>query len=59
MPASTPKSGMEKVAIVCARLLVDGEDRGIRAFIVSLGDGNQMCKGITAKYVRTSPVCMK
>ena len=52
MPTSTTKSGMDKVAIVCARLMVDDEYRGIRPFIVSLGDGSQMGKGITARYVK-------
>jgi hypothetical protein len=36
--------------MVIARLMVDGEDRGVRPFVVALGDGKQMCKGISAKY---------
>lgn len=31
-----------------AKLVVDGEDRGIRPFVVALGDGKEMCKGVTS-----------
>lgn len=37
------------VAVVIARLLVEGEDRGVRPFLVPLGDGHEMCKGVIAK----------
>ena len=44
---------MPRVAIVIARLVVNGENRGVRPFVVALGDGQQMCKGITSKYVQS------
>jgi hypothetical protein len=37
------------MALVIARLMVDREDRGVRAFVVALGDGAEMCEGVTAK----------
>jgi hypothetical protein len=43
-------AGMPRVAIVMARLIVDREDRGVRPFVVALGDGKEMCKGVTSKY---------
>jgi alkylation response protein AidB-like acyl-CoA dehydrogenase len=52
MPPTTPLAGMAKVAIVIARLMVNGEDRGVRPFIVTLGDDKQMAKGVTCKYVQ-------
>lgn len=51
MPPTGPKGRMPRVAIVMARLIVDGEDRGVRPFVVGLGDGNEMCEGVSAKYV--------
>jgi alkylation response protein AidB-like acyl-CoA dehydrogenase len=49
MPAATPISSMEKMAIVFARLQIGGKDNGIRGFIVTLNDGENMAPGITAK----------
>ncbi|PWY90684.1 acyl-CoA dehydrogenase NM domain-like protein [Aspergillus heteromorphus CBS 117.55] len=51
MPPSTPRSGLPVVAVVIARLMVDGEDRGVRPFLVSLTDGTQMCKGVVSKVL--------
>ncbi|KAI9376624.1 acyl-CoA dehydrogenase/oxidase [Aspergillus egyptiacus] len=51
MPPTTPRSGFPTVAVVMARLIVADEDRGVRPFLVPLGDGRQMCKGITAKVL--------
>ncbi|KAL4250713.1 hypothetical protein ABKN59_005494 [Abortiporus biennis] len=48
MPSTVP-AGKPTVACVIARLIVDGEDRGIRAFVVALNDGKQMCDGIVAR----------
>ncbi|KAH8093147.1 hypothetical protein BXZ70DRAFT_950310 [Cristinia sonorae] len=53
MPPTAPKGGMPRVAIVIARLMVNGENRGVRPFVVALGDGQQMCKGITSKVLPT------
>lgn len=50
MPPTTPRGGLPVVAVVFARLIVEGEDRGVRPFLVPIGDGREMCKGIIAKY---------
>lgn len=49
MPPTTPRGGLPVVAVVIARLIVEGEDRGVRPFLVPLGDGHEMCKGVIAK----------
>jgi acyl-CoA oxidase len=49
MPMTTPQEGFERVGIVFARLIVEGEDRGVRPFIVNINDGQNMCPGVTAK----------
>lgn len=46
MPASTPAFNIPKVALVMARLIVDGEDRGSRFFIVPVCDEHQMYRGV-------------
>ena len=46
IPCGTPSDG-----IVFARLLVDGEDRGVKPFLVPIHDGHSMSPGITAKFV--------
>lgn len=50
MPPTGPFGSLPRVAVVFARLVVQGEDRGVRPFLVALGDGNQMCKGVTSRY---------
>jgi acyl-CoA oxidase len=50
MPPTGPFGSIPKVAIVIARLIVHGEDRGVRPFVVTLGDGKEMAKGVCAKY---------
>ncbi|KIJ34163.1 hypothetical protein M422DRAFT_182429 [Sphaerobolus stellatus SS14] len=52
MPPTCP-FGLPCVAIVFARLIVAGEDRGIRGFVVKLHDGDEskMVLGITCKKV--------
>jgi acyl-CoA oxidase len=55
MPPTGPFGGIPKVAIVIARLIIEGEeseDRGVRPFIVTLGDGEQMAQGISARSTR-------
>lgn len=49
MPPSMPVAGLPRVAVVFAKLIVKDEDRGIRPFLVALGDGKEMCKGVTSK----------
>ncbi|KAH8701956.1 acyl-CoA dehydrogenase/oxidase [Talaromyces proteolyticus] len=53
MPPTTPVNGFPRVAVVIARLVVAGEDRGVRPFIVWLNDGYNMCDGITSKKLPT------
>ncbi|KAF5339568.1 hypothetical protein D9611_011500 [Ephemerocybe angulata] len=48
MPASTPLFGVEKVALVMARLIVDNEDRGCRFFIVPICNETEMYRGVTS-----------
>lgn len=49
MPPTTPRGRLPAIAVVVARLVVAGEDRGLRPFLVPLGDGRTMCKGVIAK----------
>ncbi|KAL3459675.1 acyl-CoA dehydrogenase/oxidase [Aspergillus heterothallicus] len=51
MSVATPISGLEKVAIVFARLQIDGENHGIRGFIVTPNDVKRMTPGITARLL--------
>jgi len=51
MPPTGPFGGIEKVAIVFARLVVNSEDRGVRPFVVPLSDGVQCCQGISIKLL--------
>ncbi|TFK50231.1 acyl-CoA dehydrogenase NM domain-like protein [Heliocybe sulcata] len=48
MPPTAP-CGIPCVAIVFARLVVNGEDRGIRPFVVRLHDGTTMNEGVICK----------
>ncbi|KAI3113301.1 hypothetical protein CBS147333_2739 [Penicillium roqueforti] len=49
MPPTTPRGGIPVVAIVMARLVSGDKDSGIRPFLVQLGNGKEMCKGIMSK----------
>ncbi|KAF8228423.1 acyl-CoA oxidase [Tricholoma matsutake] len=46
MPPSTPSFGFPKVALVMARLIVDGHDRGSRFFIVPICNEHEMFQGV-------------
>lgn len=50
MPSTSP-IGMACIAIVFARAIIEGEDRGIKPFLVPLHDGKNMYPGITSKSV--------
>ncbi|KAJ7461834.1 acyl-CoA dehydrogenase NM domain-like protein [Mycena galericulata] len=50
MPPTTPV-GIPCVAIVFARVIVDGEDYGINPFLVHLNDGHGMASGVVAKLL--------
>lgn len=49
MPPTGPFGGIPRVAIIIARLMVEGEDCGLRPFIVALGNGKEMCQGVTSR----------
>ncbi|KAL1948493.1 hypothetical protein VTO73DRAFT_12568 [Trametes versicolor] len=53
MPPTLPFGGVPRVAIVMARLIHRGQFKGLRPFVVSLNDGKEMCKGITAQELPT------
>ncbi|TFK37092.1 acyl-CoA oxidase [Crucibulum laeve] len=46
MPASTPGFGIPKVALVMARMIVEGEDRGCRFFTVPICNEREMYRGV-------------
>ncbi|KAF8956577.1 acyl-CoA oxidase [Flammula alnicola] len=46
MPASTPAFKIPKVALVMARLIVKGEDRGCRFFVVPICNEREMYEGV-------------
>ena len=50
MPPTSP-CGVPVVSIVFARLIVDGNDRGVKPFMVELSDGFRMSKGIVSKIL--------
>lgn len=49
MPPTTPITGYPKMAIVFAKLVVGGEERGTHPFLVSTSDAHGMCAGITSR----------
>ncbi|MCJ1398112.1 hypothetical protein MMC11_001309 [Xylographa trunciseda] len=51
MPPTTPRGGLPVVAVVIAKLIVADEDYGVRAFLVPLGNGKEMCKGVISKVL--------
>ena len=46
MPVSNPTFGMNKIALVMARLIINGEDRGMRPFIVPICNTPEPYPGI-------------
>ncbi|KAL2822653.1 putative acyl-CoA oxidase [Aspergillus granulosus] len=55
MPPNTPRNGLPTIAVVIARLIVEGEDRGVRPFLVPMSDGIKMCTGVTSKVFPPRP----
>ena len=49
MPPTVPVLGKPCIGIVFARLLVSGQTRGIRPFLVPLNDGYRMNPGVTSR----------
>jgi len=56
MPPSSPHSGMARTAVVFARLMVAGQNCGVRPFIVPLNDASgAMCRGVTCALFPALP----
>jgi alkylation response protein AidB-like acyl-CoA dehydrogenase len=55
MPPTTPYCEMPRVAIVFARLMVNGENHGVKPFLVFLSDARGMRPGITSRILPTRP----
>ncbi|ESK91894.1 acyl- oxidase [Moniliophthora roreri MCA 2997] len=53
MPASTPAFGIPKVALVMARMIVDGQDRGSRFFTVPICNEREMYRGVISSRLPT------
>ncbi|CAG7994734.1 unnamed protein product [Penicillium salamii] len=51
MPPTSPIDGHPRVGLVIARLMVRGEDRGVRPFVVRINDGRVMSAGITCRVL--------
>lgn len=51
MPPTSPEAGMPRIAVVFAQLIVNGEHRGIRPFIVRLCDADKMAPGISSRLL--------
>lgn len=49
MPPTTTRGCLPVIAVVIARLIVEGEDYGVQPFLVALNNGCEMCKGVTSK----------
>ena len=49
MPPNAEIEGWDRVGVVIARLIVNGEDRGVRPFIVMLSTKGKRCDGITSR----------
>ncbi|CCM05800.1 uncharacterized protein FIBRA_08034 [Fibroporia radiculosa] len=50
MPPTSPL-GIPCVAVVFARMMVGGDDHGVKPFVVQLHDGKDMAKGIVCKLL--------
>ncbi|KAJ7611296.1 acyl-CoA dehydrogenase NM domain-like protein [Roridomyces roridus] len=50
MPPTTP-AGLPGIAVVFARLLVNGQDRGVKPVLVPLHDGRKMHPGVISKLL--------
>jgi acyl-CoA oxidase len=55
MPPTTHLGNVPKLGIVFARLIVNNEVHGVRAFVVRLTDGGRMRRGISTKLFPQRP----
>lgn len=51
MPPTSPLAGVARIGLVFARLMADGEDRGVKPFIVHLGDEKGLFAGVTSQLL--------
>ncbi|RDA87725.1 hypothetical protein CP532_1789 [Ophiocordyceps camponoti-leonardi (nom. inval.)] len=51
MPPTSPIEGFPRVALVFAKLIVKGENHGVRPFVVWLNDGFKMTPGVTCRVL--------
>jgi acyl-CoA oxidase len=49
MPPTSPVAGIPCIAIVFARAVVNGEDYGVKPFVVEIHDGHEMSPGVISK----------
>ncbi|KAH9225282.1 hypothetical protein K456DRAFT_1732043 [Colletotrichum gloeosporioides 23] len=55
MPPTSPLAGMARVAVVFARLIVSGNDRGVKPFVVRINDAGGMCDGVVSRVLPVRP----
>ncbi|KAK1966808.1 putative acyl-CoA oxidase [Colletotrichum sublineola] len=55
MPPTSPLAGIARVAVVFARLIVDGDDRGVKPFVVPISDVGGMCAGVVSRVLPVRP----
>ncbi|KAK1656543.1 acyl-CoA dehydrogenase/oxidase [Colletotrichum godetiae] len=55
MPPTTPLAGIARAAVVFARLLVGGESRGVKPFVVPINDSTRMRPGIVSRVLPVRP----
>ncbi|TXB97782.1 hypothetical protein FocTR4_00016968 [Fusarium oxysporum f. sp. cubense] len=58
MPPTTPCCNMPRLAIVFARLIIDGESHGVKPFLVFVSDARGMRPGITSRILPTRPALL-
>lgn len=55
MPPTTLCCGLPRIGVVFARLIVHGDDRGIRPFVVPLSQSTAMCDGVSSRILPQRP----
>ncbi|GKT88619.1 acyloxidase [Colletotrichum tofieldiae] len=55
MPPTSPLAGIARVAVVFARLIVDGDERGVKPFVVRISDAGGMCAGVVSRVLPVRP----
>ncbi|KAF6808256.1 hypothetical protein CSOJ01_07669 [Colletotrichum sojae] len=55
MPPTTLLASVPRLAVVFARLIVQGEDRGVKQFVVPLCDADRMLPGIVSRALPIRP----